>query len=142
MEKILNISNIDEARQLFGSCDENLRMVESNFGVKIVSRGEALAIKGVKESVDKSAKLLEEMLFVIRRGGNIGRDELSYSIRSFKKDPEIDIESIYLDRIEVSSRRQFIAPKTAGQKRYIDAIRQHDIVFGMGPAGTGKTYLA
>lgn len=142
MEKVLTIANSDEARQLFGSCDENLRMVESNFCVKIVSRGEALAIKGAKESVDKSAKLLEEMLFVIRRGGNIRRDELSYSIRSFKKNPEIDIESIYLDRIEVSSKRQFITPKTAGQKRYVDAIRQHDIVFGVGPAGTGKTYLA
>ena len=142
MEKLINIANIDEARQLFGSCDENLRMVESNFGVEIVSRKEALAIKGARRSVDKSTKLLEEMLFIIRRGGAIKRDELSYSIRSFNKNPDIDIESIYLDRIEVSSRRQFITPKTHGQKKYIDAIRGHDIVFGVGPAGTGKTYLA
>lgn len=142
MEKLINISNISEARQLFGSCDENLRMVESNFGVKIVSRKEVLAIKGARRSVDKSAKLLEEMLFIIRRGGAIKRDELSYSIRTFNKNPAIDIESIYLDRIEVSSRRQFITPKTQGQKKYIDAIRGHDIVFGVGPAGTGKTYLA
>jgi len=142
MEKVVNISNISEARQLFGNFDENLKMVESNFGVKIVSRGERLAIKGSKRSVDKSAKLLEEMLFVIRRGGAIKRDELSYSIRSFKRDSGIDLESIYLDRIEISSRRKFITPKTEGQKRYIDAIRQHDVVFGAGPAGTGKTYLA
>lgn len=142
MERILNITNNDEARQLFGSFDENLKMVESNFDVKIISRGERLAIRGAKKSVDKSARLLEEMLFVIRKGGTIKRDELSYSIRSFKKDPGIDLEAIYLDRIEVSSRRQFITPKTQGQKKYIDAIRQHDIVFGCGPAGTGKTYLA
>ena len=142
MEKIILINNNDEARQLFGSFDENLKMVESNFKVKITSRGERLAIKGAKKSVDKSAKFLEEMLFIIRRGGAIKRDELSYSIRSFKKDPGVDIESIYLDKIEVSSRRRFITPKTEGQKKYIDAIRQHDIVFGCGPAGTGKTYLA
>ena len=142
MERLINISNIGEARQLFGNFDENLKMVESNFGVEIVSRGEILAIKGAKTSVDKSAKLLEEMLFVIRKGGTIKRDELSYSIRSFKRGPGIDIESIYLDKIEVSSRREFITPKTEGQKKYIDAIRHHDIVFGVGPAGTGKTYLA
>src|SRR3989338_2986783 len=142
MEKIILINNNDEARQLFGSFDENLKMVESNFKVKITSRGERLAIKGAKKSVDKSAKFLEEMLFIIRRGGAIKRDELSYSIRSFKKDPGVDIESIYFDKIEVSSRRRFITPKTEGQKKYIDAIRQHDIVFGCGPAGTGKTYLA
>ncbi|MDP2921900.1 MAG: PhoH family protein [Candidatus Omnitrophota bacterium] len=142
MERLIDISNNDEARQLFGSFDENLKTVESNFGVKIVSRGEKLAIKGAKRSVDNSARLLEEMLFVIRRGGAIKRDELSYSIRSFKINPGVDLEAIYLDRIEVSSRRQFITPKTQGQKKYIDAIREHDIVFGVGPAGTGKTYLA
>jgi phosphate starvation-inducible PhoH-like protein len=142
MEKVINILNNDEARQLFGRFDENLKLVESNFGVKIVSRGEKLAIKGTKKATEKSARLLEEMLFVIRQGGTIKRDEIAYSIRSFKKDPSIKIESIYLDKIEVSSKRQFVTPKTEGQKKYVDAIRHFDVVFGIGPAGTGKTYLA
>lgn len=142
MERLINISNNDEARQLFGSFDENLRIVESNFGVKIVSRGEVLAIKGAKKSVDKSAKLLEEMLFMIRRDGAIKRDELSCSLKSFKRAPDVGIEPMRFDKIEVSSRRRFVTPKTEGQKKYIDAIRQYDIAFGVGPAGTGKTYLA
>lgn len=78
----------------------------------------------------------------MRQGGAIKRDEVAYSIRSFKKDPHIELQDIYLDKIDVSSKRRFVTPKTKGQKRYVDAIRQHDIVFGVGPAGTGKTYLA
>jgi len=139
MEKLIDIANISEARQLFGICDENMKMVESNFGVKIMSRGEKLAIKGPKKSVDKSTKLLEEMLFIIRRGGTINIKDNS---ARRPKDQEKFVSQIFLDKIEVSSRRQFITPKTEGQKRYIGAIRQHDIVFGVGPAGTGKTYLA
>lgn len=142
MERLVNISNNDEARQLFGSFDENLRIVESNFGVKIVSRGEVLAIKGAKKSVDKSAKLLEKMLFMIRKGGAVKMDELSYPPGSFKRAPDEGIEPMMFDKIEVSSRSRFVIPKTEGQKKYIGAIRQHDIVFGVGPAGTGKTYLA
>lgn len=142
MEKVLTIQSNDEARALFGKCDENLRLVESNFGVKIAFRGERLAITGNKDAVEKSAKLFEKLLFIVRGGGTIKRDEIAYSIRSFKKDSHLDIEEIYLERIEVSSKRQFVTPKTEGQKRYVDAIRQYDIVFSIGPAGTGKTYLA
>lgn len=142
MEKMINILNTDEAKQLFGKFDENLKLVQSSFGTSIISRGEKLVIKGPKSAVEKSAKLLEEMLFVIRHGGVIKKDEVLYSIRSFQRDSKADIESIYLDKIEVSSKRQFVTPKTEGQKKYVDAIRNHDIVFGIGPAGTGKTYLA
>ncbi|MBU3911999.1 MAG: PhoH family protein [Candidatus Omnitrophica bacterium] len=142
MEKIVNINNIDEARELFGRCDENLRLVESGFGVKIASRGERLSIKGNKKAVENSANLLEELLLILRKGGAIKRDEIAYSVKSIKKDSGLDLHDIYLDRIEVSSKRQFVTPKTEGQKRYVDTIRKYDIVFGSGPAGTGKTYLA
>ncbi|MBU4205180.1 PhoH family protein, partial [Patescibacteria group bacterium] len=142
MEKVISIHSNDEARALFGKCDENLRLVESGFGVKIASRGERLTITGKKAEVEKSARLCEEMLSIVREGGTIKRDEISYSIKSFKKDSGLDLQGIYLDRIEVSSKRQFVTPKTKGQKRYVDAIRENDIVFGIGPAGTGKTYLA
>lgn len=142
MEKVIDIRNNDEAKALFGRFDENLRLVEAGFGVKIASRGEKLLIAGDKDAVEKSANLFEELLLVLRRGGAIRRDEVAYSVRSLKKDPHLDLHDIYLDKIEVSSKRQFITPKTEGQKEYIDAIRKHDIVFGSGPAGTGKTYLA
>lgn len=142
MEKSIKLRNNGEARQLFGKCDENLRLVESGLGVKLTSRGEELVITGSKSAVEKSARLFEEFLSILRQGGAIKRDEVAYSIRSFKKDPHIELQGIYLDKIDVSSKRRFVTPKTKGQKRYVDAIRQHDIVFGVGPAGTGKTYLA
>lgn len=142
MEKVIAIQSNDEARALFGKCDENLRLIEASFGVKIASRGEKLTITGKKGAVEKSARLFGELLLILRRGGDIKRDEIAYSIKSFKKDSDVDIPAIYLDKIEVSSKRQFVTPKTEGQKKYVDAIRQHDIVFGVGPAGTGKTYLA
>lgn len=142
MEKVLELHSNDEARQLFGKCDENLRLIESSFGVRITSRGERLTISGAKRAIEKSAGLFDELLSVLRRGGTIKKDEIAYSVKSFKKDPHVKLQGIYLDRIDVSSKRQFVTPKTKGQKRYVDAIREHDIVFGMGPAGTGKTYLA
>lgn len=142
MEKIISIQGNDEARTLFGKCDENLRLVESSFGVRITCRGERLAIIGNKNAVEKSAKLFQELLFMVRRGDRINTDEIAHSIKSFKKDSRLDMGSAYLDRIEISSKRQFVTPKTGGQKRYVDTIRHYDIVFGVGPAGTGKTYLA
>ncbi len=142
MEKIVTIRSNEEARSLFGKCDENLRLVESSFGVKTASRGGKLIISGKKDVVGKSTKLFEELLAILRRGGTVKRDEIAYSVKSFKKEPTLNIQSIYLDKIEVSSKRQFVTPKTKGQKKYIDAMREHDIVFGTGPAGTGKTYLA
>jgi len=142
MEKSVTIHNNDEARLLFGKCDENLRLVESSFGVKLSSRGERLRVSGKKDAVEKSARLFEELLSIVRRGGTIKRDEIAYSINSLKKDSHFDLKSIYLEKIEVSSKRQFVSPKTQGQKKYVDAIRGSDIVFGIGPAGTGKTYLA
>ncbi len=142
MEKSIQIDNNEEARALFGRCDENLRLIESGFGVKVTFRGNKLAIAGNRGAVEKGIKLFEELLDIFRRGGIIKRDEIAYSIQSFKKDLHLDLKSIYLDKIEVSSKRQFVTPKTEGQKVYVDAIREYDIVFGIGPAGTGKTYLA
>lgn len=142
MEKIIKVHTNDEARALFGKCDENLRLIESGFGVKIAARSEKVAVNGKKSAVEKAANLFEELLVIVRKGGTIKRDEIAYSVKSLKKDSRADIHDIYLDRIDVSSKRQYVTPKTGGQKNYVDAIRKHDIVFGVGPAGTGKTYLA
>ncbi|MBU1852813.1 MAG: PhoH family protein [Candidatus Omnitrophica bacterium] len=142
MKKTVAIQNSDEARALFGKCDENLRLVESSFRVKVFSRGEKLTISGKKDAVEKSTRLFEQLLLILRQGGTIKKDEITYSINSFKKYSQPDLKDIYLEKIEISSKRQFVTPKTQGQKKYVDAIRQYDIVFGVGPAGTGKTYLA
>jgi phosphate starvation-inducible PhoH-like protein len=132
----------DEAKLLCGPHDENLKLIEKELGVSIFGRGQTLTIEGTKEKVEDTLKLLEELLLTIRKGGQVRRHEVMYAIKSIKGHLAEDIHSIYLDKIEVSSKRQYVTPKSKGQKEYVDAIRKYDIVFGIGPAGTGKTYLA
>ena len=122
--------------------DEHLRLIEAEFGVKTVSRGRALVVSGPGQAVEKVGRLLDQLLGLIRSGQYLRRHEVVYAIRAMEKDSGLDLEPIYTDRIEVLSKRQFITPKTAGQKSYVDAIRRHDIVFAIGVAGTGKSYLA
>ncbi|OGW84671.1 MAG: phosphate starvation-inducible protein PhoH [Omnitrophica bacterium RIFCSPLOWO2_01_FULL_45_10] len=142
MEKTLKIKNIEEAKTLFGTHDENLKVIEEGFGVTIVTRGESLKIQGDEDRVERTARLLDELILTIRKGGFLKKHEVLYAVNAFKEGETQDIHSIYLDRIDVSSKRQYITPKSKGQKEYVDAIRQNDIVFCIGPAGTGKTYLA
>lgn len=142
MERRFKLKDNEEAKTLFGRHDDHLKLVEKEFGVQLFSRGEELVLTGEEERVEVVAKLIETFLTVIRNGGILRTHEVLYAVRATKEDRSVDLPSIYLDRIEVSSKRQFITPKTVGQKRYVEAIRNHDIVFGIGPAGTGKTYLA
>jgi len=142
MEKKIRLRSDEEARALFGPADEYLRLVESKFDVKVFSRNELLTISGASELVEKATHLFEELLSIIRGGGRIKRHELSYAIQAIGKDRTSNVGEVFLDRIEVSSKRQYVTPKTLGQKAYVDAIRNYDMVFAIGPAGTGKTYLA
>jgi phosphate starvation-inducible PhoH-like protein len=142
MEKVITLNNNNEAALLFGKHDENLRRIEDELNVKVISRGDKLAIKGKDEDVEKTAKLVDEVLLVIRKGGVMKKSEFDYSIDAIKQDNNAPIDKIYLDKIPVSHKRQPVIPKTLGQKDYVDAIRNFDIVFSIGPAGTGKTYLA
>jgi len=138
----IHLKSDNEARLLCGPNDENLRLIEKELGVSIYGRGRNISLDGEKEKIESALKVIEELLITIRKGGQIKRHEVLYAIRSIKGHVTEDIHSIYLDKIEVSSKRQFVTPKSKGQKEYVDAIRKYDIVFGIGPAGTGKTYLA
>jgi phosphate starvation-inducible PhoH-like protein len=142
MEKRFKLRGNYEARILFGSHDENLKLVESELGVRLVARGENLIVSGSDESVTKAAHLFSELLEIIRSGGELRKSEIAYCLKSLLDNRSLQLKEIYMDKIEVPSKRQFIAPKTRAQKEYVDAIRNHDIVFCIGPAGTGKTYLA
>lgn len=141
-KKELTLHSNTEAKLLCGPHDENLKLIEKEFGVSIFARGETLTIEGAEEKVKDILKLLQELLLTIRKGGEIRKHEVLYAIKSVKGHLAEDIHSIYLDKIEVSSKRQCVVPKSKGQKEYVDAMRHYDIVFGIGPAGTGKTYLA
>lgn len=142
VKKELNLQSSTEAKLLCGPHDENIKLIEKELDVAIFARGENLTIEGAKEKLENAVKLIEEILITIRKGGQIKRHEVLYAIKSIKGHITEDIHSIYLDKIEVSSKRQYVTPKSKGQKEYVDAIRKYDIVFGTGPAGTGKTYLA
>ena len=142
MEQHLKLRSEAEARAFFGKHDENLDLIEKGFNINIVARGTDLIFNGGNDDVEKAARLFDELLLTIRQGGIIKRHEIIYAIKSINAGRQEDLHDIYLDKIEVSSKRQFITPKSKMQKEYVDAIRHNDIVFGIGPAGTGKTYLA
>ena len=141
-KKEITLQSDTEAKLLCGPHDENLRLIEKELGVSVYARGLSITVEGVKDKIEDVLKLIRELLITIRKGGQIKKHEILYAIKSIKGHITEDIHSIYLDKIEVSSKRQFVTPKSKGQKEYVDAIRKHDIVFGIGPAGTGKTYLA
>jgi phosphate starvation-inducible PhoH-like protein len=136
------LENDLEAKMLLGKHDENIRFIEKELGVKTVARAQDLTVSGNEKNVKKASKLIEELLFTIRKGGSIRRHDITYVMKAIKKDPGEEVHDIFLDRIDVMSKRTYVTPKTKGQKEYVDSIRRNDIVFGIGPAGTGKTYLA
>lgn len=142
MERIIKLRSNDEARKLLGSQDENLKFIEQEFSIKTFLRGENLKLYGELRNVQKAQRFCQQLLSIIRKDGMLKKQELHYAARSLNSGRIKEITPIYTDRIEVAAKRRFVTPKTKGQKDYIDAIRKHDIVISIGPAGTGKTYLA
>ena len=140
-EITISINNDSEARMFFGKHDENLKRIEEAFRLTTTYRNGVLKISSEEENSLKDAeRIINEFLVVIRSGGHISTRDIEYAVKNIG--PDIHLDDIFLDRIDVSSKRAYITPRSAGQKAYISAIRKHDIVFGIGPAGTGKTYLA
>ncbi|MDD5746535.1 MAG: PhoH family protein [Candidatus Omnitrophica bacterium] len=142
MEKVIKLHSDEEAHLLFGRHDENLKLIERELSLQIVARGEKLVLHGDENNLILGGKLIDELIDVIRLGGNLKKTDLIYALKAIKQDASLGLHTIYLDRVDVMSKRQFVTPKTKGQKGYIDAMRESDITFGIGPAGTGKTYLA
>lgn len=130
------------AKLLFGENDDHLKLIEKKAGVRIHARGNTLVISGEPAAVKLSEKLLSELYEIIRRGHPVYPSDILSAIRILAGDHQVKLKDIFLDTIYVSSKRRLITPKSLAQKLYIDAIRSYDIVFSIGPAGTGKTYLA
>ena len=141
-EQSLPLRNDQETQALFGKHDQHLRRIEQALGVSVVMRGDEVKIIGQEEAVGKAVRLFEDLLVIVRSGAPLRKDDLDYALRAAQDARLIQLRQVYQDRIEVPSKRRFIIPRTPGQKAYVEAMRGHDIVFGIGPAGTGKTYLA
>jgi len=142
MEKTIRLINDAEARSLLGKHDENIKLIEKAFDTHSVLRAGILQLSGDADSVEKSIHVIRELLIAIREGVEPKRHDLNYAIKCVKENKKLRLHDIYLKRIAVYSKRLYITPKSEGQKEYIDAILNHDIAFCIGPAGTGKTYLA
>jgi len=110
--------------------------------VRIGVNGSTLRISGAHPEQALAGKVLSELYEIVKQGHPIYPSDVEYSVRILRADGNVDLKDIFLDTIYISAHKRVIAPKSVNQKRYIDAIRSHDIVFGIGPAGTGKTYLA
>lgn len=126
----------------YGSHDANLRLMEELFDVKVVARGDELSVEGNTEAVDKIENLLADINEMAEGGFSLKQEDVAFAVNSIKREPKVSVKKIFLDTIPVSSKKRFITPKSANQRKYVEAIRKNDIVIGIGPAGTGKTYLA
>jgi phosphate starvation-inducible protein PhoH and related proteins len=138
----LQLENPVEALALFGTSDANLKMIESELGVSIITRGEAVCLSGEEEKVTLAAQILDRLIFVIRKGVNISQRDVLYAIQMSQKGTLEYFENLYDEEIAKNVKGKSIRIKTLGQRSYVSAIRENDLVFGIGPAGTGKTYLA
>lgn len=143
MEKVIKLETHEEAQGLFGSHDEHIKSIEKEFKVKITLRGEHLKISGTINNIKKASGLIEYMLTALRSGQTqIGRQDLFCLIENFSKGKASGSIGMKEEDIGRSFSGKAIGPKTKGQREYVEAIKGYDIVFGIGPAGTGKTYLA
>ena len=132
-----------EAQVLFGQSDAFLNIVEARFNVKVLLKSEGLEITGKNfDDVNRVTKTFESLLRLIRNGQSINANDVKYAIRTSKGNKPVQLEKAVGETISVFSKRGVVRPKTPGQERYVSAIKSHDLVFGIGPAGTGKTYLA
>ena len=117
-------------------------MLESQLALRIVARGAEIILKGDEQQVTRGARVLEELQARVAAGLPVQAPDVRAALRLVSDDATADVRGVLLDAIAVPSRKKSITPKTATQKRYVDAIRGRDVVIAIGPAGTGKTYLA
>ena len=142
VEKRMNVDRMEHVISVFGSFDENLRIIEQELEVKVTDRDAELKITGQAEHVMHAERAIEGLLALAARGENIDAQTVRYIIGVVKDGEESKIEELAKDVVCITARGKPIKAKTLGQKKYLDAIGQNTITLGVGPAGTGKTYLA
>ena len=142
-EKILNIDRMEQAVALFGSFDANIKQIESAYSVAVTVRGGEMKISGETENVSRAARAVNSLLLMLSKGETLNEQNVSY-VLSLVDDGDEDKLSKLSENgcICITSKGRPVKPKTLGQQRYVDAIRDNTITLAVGPAGTGKTYLA
>ncbi|WP_324292230.1 PhoH family protein [Desulfogranum marinum] len=140
--KDLDFIDNTTAQILFGEFNKNLNTIEQATGVSIHVRGSHVQLEGKNHAVEIAESTLKQLYALIRKGYPVFTQDIAFGVKILESSPTTALEEIFLDKVYITSRKRVISPKSVNQKRYIEKIRNNDIVFGIGPAGTGKTYLA
>ena len=142
MEQRISIDRLEQAVNIFGSFDENIRLLEKEFSVTVVNRDGELRVEGEEEDVGLAARAVQALLTLSSRGEVIGEQNVRYVIGLVRAGKDDQISELTGDVLCISAKGRPIKPKTIGQKKYIQSVLNNTITIGVGPAGTGKTYLA
>ena len=143
MEKILNFTSNYDLQLIFGRHDQNLKLIESELGIQIFRVQEGLRIVGSEEKIQRASGLLDYLSGFAENGQDVKRYDIIYALKLAEPGQGVDFQRLSKRKIQVAAKKgSVVTPKTKGQVEYIETIKHHDIVFGIGPAGTGKTYLA
>ncbi len=138
----ISFEDAEAARALLGAHGSHLKQVSALVGVEAHSRGGQVTISGPREEAGLARAVLTQLYDLIRQGYPVYEMDVEFAVRVLSANPEAVLKDIFLDQVYLTGKKRIISPKTLTQKAYLEAMRSHDIVFGIGPAGTGKTYLA
>jgi phosphate starvation-inducible PhoH-like protein len=142
MDFRLELNNNSDLQLLFGRYDQNLKIIEKELGVRVARFEDGIKIAGSDTKVQVARELFSYLMTFVEKGKDVKKADIVYALRLVDKEKEIDFKRLAKEKIEVSVQGGLITPKTKGQIEYIEAIKTNDLVFCIGPAGTGKTYLA
>jgi len=142
MEKEIFLNSLQDEQVLFGKYDQNLKLIETEMKVALIRIDSGLKVVGDPEDVQKVGEIIEYLLSIVADGREIKKRDVVYALQLKKRHEDVDFKRLARKLIQVPIRGGVITPKTKGQIDYVEAIRKYDITFGVGPAGTGKTYLA
>jgi len=138
----LHFENARVAQQLYNNEPKNLLALETALGVKTTSRDGWIKLEGETANLESAKQLFQLLESTVKAGGHVRNRDFMHALNVVQHEGVAELQSLFSERILTSAKKATVMPKTAGQRRYVEAIRQHDVTFGIGPAGTGKTYLA
>ncbi|MDO5560319.1 MAG: PhoH family protein [Oscillospiraceae bacterium] len=141
-EKIINVDDTDQIAALLGNCDSNLNAIQKKYGVVVISRGNSIKIMGEEAKTAQAAEAINALLDYVKKGENINDQAFRYVTSMVAEGAQKELKEIAANSICITTTGKPVRPKTVGQQKYVDAIKNNTIVLGIGPAGTGKTYLA
>lgn len=140
--KTLHFENARLVQQLYNSEPRNLQALETELGVKATAREDWIKLEGSPEAIERAEQLFSSLQGILQAGAHVKNRDFTHALNVVKHEGGSTLKDMVSDRVHTHNQRPGVAAKTVGQKKYLDAIRHHDITFGVGPAGTGKTYLA